>query len=539
VTVLTTLTACDPARAGAKAAALGRLLHAGLPVPDSAVIPLSVADSDLPGAVGQLLTWAEQRAPYGLIARSSAPGEDGATSSFAGLYDSVITPRTPSRVLAALRRVRASVHAPAVTAYAAARGLDPDDELAVLVQPVLRPALSGVLAAQVTGGRCARWRIEAVRGLAEQLVSGAQTGEIHVGCAEEDSGSVVSSSQPFIHLPGTGPELDLPPGEWITVPAVGRAPARAKVAGSVSGVLHLRAPAEWADVPVLAPRERDELLGLAVRAARALGLEQIDMEWAVTEEGPVVLQARSLTQPIHEAALPEPPAGGWSGLAAVAGIATGPAFHLAPGTPPEDAVLICGALGPEAAAALLRGPAGVVSSTGGPLSHTAIIARELGIPCVTNVPEALDQIPDGMVIEVDGTAGTVRPAPTIPSPRQDSGPVSYSNAAVLTTTIPEARPGDGRVATLVLHDPRSADLGVLARAVADAGDASGPLGVLLPDGIPPSAALPSQHPGFRFRTANGLALLWPVRAGALPRRVVALDADHHVIFERPLGRSAS
>ncbi|MGC5000730.1 PEP/pyruvate-binding domain-containing protein [Streptomyces sp. DT195] len=538
MTTLIPLSACDPARAGAKAAALGRLLHAGLPVPDSAVVPLGAANSDLPGAVGQVLAWAEQRAPYGLIARSSAPGEDGTASSFAGLYDSVITPRTPGGVLAALRQVRACVHAPAITAYAAARGLRPDDELAVLVQPVLRPALSGVLAAQVTGGRCVRWRIEAVRGLAEPLVSGAQTGEIHVGRAATD-GSVVSCSQPFIHLPGTGPELDLPPGEWVTVPAAGRAPARAKVAGSDGGVLHLRTPAAWVDVPVLAPRECDELLDLAAGAARALGLERIDMEWAVTAGGPVVLQARPLTQPVHDGALPEPPADGWSGLAAVAGIATGPAFRLGPDTPPEGAVLICGALGPEAAAALLRGPSAVVSSTGGPLSHTAIIARELGIPCVTNVPEALDQIPDGTVVEVNGTAGTVRPAPTVPSPRQEGRPVSYRNAAVLTTTIPDTLPGDGRAATLVLHDPSRADLGLLARAVADAAEEPRPLGVLLPDGMPPSAALPVQHPGFELRAANGLAVLWPLRAGGLPDRAVTLDPDDRVIFERPLGRSAS
>ncbi|MGV2915262.1 PEP-utilizing enzyme [Streptomyces alfalfae] len=538
MTVLIPLAACDSARAGAKAAALGRLLQNGLPVPDSAVVPLGTTDSDLPGAVGQVLAWAEQRAPYGLIARSSAPGEDGTASSFAGLYDSVITPRTPGQVLAALRQVRACVHAPAVTAYAAARGLRPDGELAVLVQPVLRPAASGVLAAEVSGGRCVRWRIEAVRGLAGPLVSGAQTGEIHVGRAAA-ADSVVSCSQPFIHLPGTGLEFDLPPGEWVTVPAVGRAPARAKVTGSDSGVLHLRTPATWAGVPVLAPRERDELLDLAAGAARALGLEQIDMEWSVTAEGPVILQARPLTQPVHDGALPEPPAGGWSGLAAVAGLATGPAVRLGPDMLPHGAVLLCEALGPEAAAALLRGPAAVVSSTGGPLSHTAIIARELGIPCVTNVPEALDRIPDGTVIEVDGTAGTVRPAPTVPSPRQEVGPVSYRDAAVSTTTIPDVLPGDGRAATLVLHDPSRADLGVLARAVADAGEATGPLGVLLPDGMPPSAALPARHPGFVLRTANGLAVLWPVRAGGLPHRVVTLDTDDRVIFERPLGRSAS
>ncbi|MET9112526.1 PEP-utilizing enzyme, partial [Streptomyces zhihengii] len=206
---------------------------------------------------------------------------------------------------------------------------------------------------------------------------------------------------------------------------------------------------------------------------------------------------------------------------------------------PEGAVLICGALGPEAAAALLRGPAAVVSSTGGPLSHTAIIARELGIPCVTNVPEALDRIPDGMIVEVNGTAGTVRPAPNLPSPRQEERPVSYRDAAVLTTTIPDTLPGDGRAATLVLHDPGRADLGVLAHAVADAAEETGPLGVLLPDGMPPSAALPVQHPGFVWRTANGLAVLWPLGAGGLPHRVVTLDADDNVIFERPLGRSAS
>ncbi|WP_411146546.1 DegT/DnrJ/EryC1/StrS family aminotransferase, partial [Streptomyces sp. x-80] len=42
-----------------------------------------------------------------------------------------------------------------------------------------------------------------------------------------------------------------------------------------------------------------------------------------------------------------------------------PAVHLGPDPAPEGAVLICGALGPEAAAALLRGPAAVVSTTGG------------------------------------------------------------------------------------------------------------------------------------------------------------------------------
>ncbi|TWV34737.1 hypothetical protein FRZ03_28135 [Streptomyces misionensis] len=364
----------------------------------------------------EVLTWAECRAPSGLIARSSAPGEDGATASFAGLYTSVVTPCTAGRVLEALREVRASASSPVVAQYAAARGLAPDGELAVLVQPVLRPALAGVLAAVVRAGACVGWRIEAVRGLAGPLVSGTQTGEIHIGRGPVTD-SVVPSSQAFLPLPGTREELELPPGEWTTAPTTGRAMLRAKIAGSCAGVLHLRTPAEWAKQQVLLPDQREDLLHLAVGAAQALSLEQIDIEWAITTDGPTVLQARPLARPVKDATASTPPAGGWGGLAAVPGIATGsPAARLGPETPPEGAVLICRALGLEAAAALLGGPAAVVSTTGGPLSHTAIIARELGIPCVTNVPAALDQIPEGMVLEVDGPSA--RPPPSLPHARR-------------------------------------------------------------------------------------------------------------------------
>lgn len=48
----------------------------------------------------------------------------------------------------------------------------------------------------------------------------------------------------------------------------------------------------------------------------------------------------------------------------------------------------------------------IVTRLGGPTSHTSIIARQLGIPCVVAVG-ALDQVPEGTPILVDGTAGTV------------------------------------------------------------------------------------------------------------------------------------
>jgi pyruvate,water dikinase len=50
---------------------------------------------------------------------------------------------------------------------------------------------------------------------------------------------------------------------------------------------------------------------------------------------------------------------------------------------------------------------GIVTDTGGILSHSAICAREYGIPCVVATQVATAMIPDGATVVVDGTAGTV------------------------------------------------------------------------------------------------------------------------------------
>jgi pyruvate,water dikinase len=49
----------------------------------------------------------------------------------------------------------------------------------------------------------------------------------------------------------------------------------------------------------------------------------------------------------------------------------------------------------------------VVTDTGGILSHSAICAREYGIPCVVGTGVATSRIPEGAVLTVDGAAGTV------------------------------------------------------------------------------------------------------------------------------------
>lgn len=64
----------------------------------------------------------------------------------------------------------------------------------------------------------------------------------------------------------------------------------------------------------------------------------------------------------------------------------------------------------------------VVCDVGGPLSHAAVIARELGTPMVVGAAGASQRIADGMVLNVDGSTGvvsfegTLRNEERIPSP---------------------------------------------------------------------------------------------------------------------------
>jgi pyruvate,water dikinase len=51
---------------------------------------------------------------------------------------------------------------------------------------------------------------------------------------------------------------------------------------------------------------------------------------------------------------------------------------------------------------------GLVTNTGGVLSHAAVVAREFALPAVVGVADATRTIRDGQTIEIDGTEGTVR-----------------------------------------------------------------------------------------------------------------------------------
>jgi pyruvate,water dikinase len=98
------------------------------------------------------------------------------------------------------------------------------------------------------------------------------------------------------------------------------------------------------------------------------------------------------------------------GLAASPGVYEGPARLI--GGPSEFGRIVQGdvLLTPattEAFNILLPLLGAIVTDNGGLLSHSAIVAREYGIPGVVGTREATERIADGTLVRVDGTAGEV------------------------------------------------------------------------------------------------------------------------------------
>jgi pyruvate,water dikinase len=69
-------------------------------------------------------------------------------------------------------------------------------------------------------------------------------------------------------------------------------------------------------------------------------------------------------------------------------------------------ILVCETTDPSWAAYFLVA-AGVVNDIGSAMSHGSIVAREVGIPCVTNTRNGTRVLRTGDLVRVDGVAGTV------------------------------------------------------------------------------------------------------------------------------------
>ena len=102
--------------------------------------------------------------------------------------------------------------------------------------------------------------------------------------------------------------------------------------------------------------------------------------------------------------------GGLCGLPGSPGIAQGKVFKVLSSDDfalfPQGAILVARTTNP-AWTPLFYKAAAVVTESGGPLSHGAVTAREVGLPAVMSVRGVLEALENGQEITVDGTAGRV------------------------------------------------------------------------------------------------------------------------------------
>ena len=127
----------------------------------------------------------------------------------------------------------------------------------------------------------------------------------------------------------------------------------------------------------------------------------------------------------------------------------------APGIPHSDVpfVLVAHDLAPADTATIdVRSVRALVTAEGGPTSHTAILARALGLPAIVAAKDAADLV-DGVVVLVDGAAGRV-----VVEPDDDE----RARADKLAAAGPRTFDGTGRTAS-----------GTPVLLLANVGDAAG------------------------------------------------------------------
>lgn len=372
------------ARCGGKAANLAVLIRAGVPVPDGFVVPFDTQTSDDAAPAGLLECVTQVLARWGdsaVAVRSSARNEDMTGASAAGQYESILGIREPHNVTQAITTGWASVRTSRVAAYWNRTGeaTDSAPDMAVLVQRLVDAEVSGVMFTPQTSSDATR--IETSWGLGESIVGGTVTPDsytiTHDGTTE--------------YTPGRkNTRVDPDPAGGVTTSTVAEGMQNART---------------------LTDDQLAQLETLGHRVAEALGAPQ-DIEWAIADNDIWILQARPITAPLPTTATNRSAETGsmLTGMPGSPGRITATARIVRsakdfPAVEPGE-IIVCPYTDP-AWTALFAIASGVITETGGALSHAAIIAREYNIPAVLGVSEITKRICTGDHVTLDGNTATI------------------------------------------------------------------------------------------------------------------------------------
>jgi phosphohistidine swiveling domain-containing protein len=210
-----------------------------------------------------------------VVVRSSAPGEDSAKASFAGLHESYVNIQGAEAILEHVRLVWASLWSDGALLYRKELELDVEKSaMAVVVQEIVVGERSGVVFGK-NPNDASQSVIEAVYGLNAGLVDG--TVEPDRWILERQTGKILSFTP-------------VSRGEWVRP--------------SNEGTRLEPLPPEFLKIPPLTNPEAVRILHLVLEAEEAFGAPQ-DMEWTFRGDELYVLQSRPITTVSPEAASTE------------------------------------------------------------------------------------------------------------------------------------------------------------------------------------------------------------------------------------------
>jgi pyruvate,water dikinase len=277
----------------------------------------------------------------------------------------------------------ASLFGPRVVAYRASRGFTADPAMAVVVQLMIASERSGVaFTADPTTDATDRVVVEGAFGQGEVVVSGSVEPDTYV--VAKETGEILSRRMGYKSFKiirgadGKDQRIDLDEAQ--------------------------------AQAQVLSDDEIRAIADIAVRSERHAGCPQ-DTEWAIADGTTYIVQTRPITtlnragKPAaeqHEVLL--------QGLPAVPGAASGEVrvlMDVSDGARLQDGEILVAQMTNPDWLPTMRRAAALVTDTGGMTCHAAIVARELGVPCIVGARTATKDLTDGMVVTVDGTHGRV------------------------------------------------------------------------------------------------------------------------------------
>lgn len=345
---------------GGKASGLALLNKMGVPVPAGFVIDDTLNLEFNEANILEIQKFLSQLdSTKKLAVRSSARAEDGASKSFAGIFETELNVKNDiNSVLDVIKKVNASATTDVVKAYAN----DEEQIMNIVIQEMVEPQIAGVMfseAIDINGDDVVLF--ECVEGLADKLVSGsADPAQVIVKVKENQ-------------LDETG----------------------LRVEGSLLNLSNLKNIFPF------------------VNRIKRLSDRPLDMEWCIDKDGkPYFVQARPITSTvfINKATKND-------GIVASRGYAEGETYVIdenksdeeikyAIDNFPEGAILVAGVTETLYMPAIKKAK-GIITEEGSALSHAAIVSRELGIPCIAGYKNAISLFPTGTKLVLDASNGKI------------------------------------------------------------------------------------------------------------------------------------